>query len=283
MSDFSAVGPLWPEMHFVQRSWLSANNIVFNQGRTAVVDTGYCTEAQATVQGVRQALQGQTLAHIVNTHLHSDHCGGNAALQAAWPQVQTWVAPGQLALVQAWDPVGLSYAPTGQLCPQFRADGVVQPGATVQLGLRDWQVHAAPGHDPHSVVLFEPQRRLLISADALWERGFGVVFPELEGEQAFAEVEALAVARKRLADFQADPQRHAQYAAKVLLKYKLLEWQQASCQQVQDWCANTPLMQQMRQRYFADQDPAAWVLALLQALAAARAVVWEGDQVRNVD
>lgn len=242
--------------------------------------------------------------------MHSDHCGGNAALQAAWPQVQTWVAPGQLALVQAWDPVGLSYAPTGQLCPQFRADGVVQPGATVQLGLRDWQVHAAPGHDPHSVVLFEPQRRLLISADALWERGFGVVFPELEGEQAFAEVEAtldvieqlqpewvlpghggmfsdvagaLAVARKRLADFQADPQRHAQYAAKVLLKYKLLEWQQASCQQVQDWCASTPLMQQMRQRYFADQDPAAWVLALLQALAAARAVVWEGDQVRNVD
>lgn len=190
MSDFSTVGPLWPEMRFVQRSWLSANNIVFNQGRTAVVDTGYCTEAAATVQGVRQALQGQTLAHIVNTHLHSDHCGGNAALQAAWPQVQTWVAPGQLALVQAWDPVGLSYAPTGQLCPQFRADGVVQPGATVQLGLRDWQVHAAPGHDPHSVVLFEPQRRLLISADALWERGFGVVFPELEGEQAFAEVEA---------------------------------------------------------------------------------------------
>ena len=112
MSDFSTVGPLWPEMRFVQRSWLSANNIVFNQGRTAVVDTGYCTEAQATVQGVRQALQGQTLAHIVNTHLHSDHCGGNAALQAAWPQVQTWVAPGQLALVQAWDPVGLSYAPT---------------------------------------------------------------------------------------------------------------------------------------------------------------------------
>ena len=310
MSDFSTVGPLWPEMRFVQRSWLSANNIVFNQGRTAVVDTGYCTEAAATVQGVRQALHGQTLAHIVNTHLHSDHCGGNAALQAAWPQVQTWVAPGQLALVQAWDPVGLSYAPTGQRCPQFRADGVVQPGATVQLGLRDWQVHAAPGHDPHSVVLFEPQRRLLISADALWERGFGVVFPELEGEQAFAEVEAtldvieqlqpewvlpghgsmfsdvagaLAVARKRLADFQADPQRHAQYAAKVLLKYKLLEWQQASCQQVQDWCASTPLMQQMRQRYFADQDPAAWVLALLQALAAARAVVWEGDQVRNVD
>jgi glyoxylase-like metal-dependent hydrolase (beta-lactamase superfamily II) len=27
------------------------------------------------------------------------------------------------------------------------------------LGSRPWQVHAAPGHDPHSVILFEPERR----------------------------------------------------------------------------------------------------------------------------
>ena len=57
MSDFSTVGPLWPEMRFVQRSWLSANNIVFNQGRTAVVDTGYCTEAQATVPAVARPVE----------------------------------------------------------------------------------------------------------------------------------------------------------------------------------------------------------------------------------
>ena len=34
------------------------------------------------------------------------------------------------------------------------------------------------GHDPHSVILFEPQDRILISADALWEAGFGVIFPD---------------------------------------------------------------------------------------------------------
>jgi hypothetical protein len=33
-------------------------------------------------------------------------------------------------------------------------------------------------------VLFEPQGAS-ISADALWENGFGVVFPELEGADAF--------------------------------------------------------------------------------------------------
>ena len=38
---------------------------------------------------------------------------------------------------------------------------------------------------PHSAILFEPSSRVLISADALWANGFGVVFPELEGEQGF--------------------------------------------------------------------------------------------------
>ncbi|MCQ9958297.1 hypothetical protein L6B39_14330, partial [Staphylococcus aureus] len=39
-------------------------------------------------------------------------------------------------------------------------------------------------------ILFEPASRTLISADALWENGFGVVFPEIEGLQAFEEVAA---------------------------------------------------------------------------------------------
>lgn len=299
---------LWPEMRFLARGWLSANNIVFLGDAPSVVDTGYCSQAQDTVALVRQVLEGQPLAHILNTHLHSDHCGGNAALQAAWPQARTWVAPGQMAHVQDWDPEALSYTPTGQDCPRFRADGVLQPGSTVQLGGRPWQIHAAPGHDPHSIILFEPQRRLLISADVLWENGFGVVFPELEGEQAFTAVAdtldviealqpdwilpghgamfndveaALARARKRLANYQADPDYHARYAAKVLLKYKLIDWQQVSIQHVQAWCAATPYMQTLRTRYFAPLDNAAWVQWLVQELQASRVLTREGDLLRD--
>ena len=32
---------------------------------------------------------------LLNTHLHSDHCGGNAALQARHPGVRTLIPPGQ--------------------------------------------------------------------------------------------------------------------------------------------------------------------------------------------
>lgn len=296
-------------MHFLERGWLSANNIVFTRGRVSVVDTGYCSQAAQTVALLQHTLQGQTLQHIVNTHLHSDHCGGNAALQAAWPQAQTWVPPGQVQHVHDWDPDALSYTPSGQECPRFRADGVLQPGSTVQLGEHEWQIHAAPGHDPHAVVLFEPQRRLLISADALWEQGFGVVFPEVEGQHAFDEVAAtldvieqlrpscvlpghgpmfhdvaaaLAVARKRLEGFVANPRRHARYAAKVLLKYKMLEWQQASVQHVQDWCLATPYMQLLRVSYFAPLDNASLVQELVQELVAARALAVEGELLVNL-
>lgn len=300
---------LWPGMHFLERGWLSANHVVFTQGRVAVVDTGYCSQAAQTVALLRHTLAERPLELVVNTHLHSDHCGGNAAVQATWPQARTLVAPGQVAHVHDWNPDALSYTPTGQDCPRFRADGVLQPGETVLLGEHEWQVHAAPGHDPHALLLFEPQRRLLISADALWERGFGVVFPEIEGEDAFDAVAAtldvierlqpacvlpghgamfhdvagaLAVARRRLVDFAANPQRHAHYAAKVLLKYKMLEWQQASLHHVQDWCAATPYMQLLRVRYFAPMDNPSWVQHLAQELVASQALQSEGEMLINL-
>ena len=74
MSDFSTVGPLWPEMRFVQRSWLSANNIVFNQGRTAVVDTGYCTEAAAEM--LRYAFEDLGLHRVMARHFRSNPASG---------------------------------------------------------------------------------------------------------------------------------------------------------------------------------------------------------------
>ena len=277
-----------------ERGWLSANNILLTgDGPTALIDSGYCTHAPQTLALVAQALQGRPLDLLLNTHLHSDHCGGNAALQAAYPAVRTWIPPGQLQQVRDWDTVALTYVPTGQTCPRFRVDEALRPGSVVQLGAQSWQVHAAAGHDPHSIVLFEPHSRALISADALWETGFGVVFPELEGEQAFDEVgrtldliealepacvipghgavfiqvdRALALARKRLEGFIASPAKHARHAAKVLLKFKLLEVQAFTPQALLQWALHTGYLDIIRRRWETDTDPAAWVEALADDL-----------------
>jgi glyoxylase-like metal-dependent hydrolase (beta-lactamase superfamily II) len=307
----------------LERGWLSSNNVlIIGRDSTALIDSGYCLHAPQTLALVQTALQDRALDLLINTHLHSDHCGGNAALQAGYPQLRTLIPPGQAPAVRQWDPDALSYTPTGQNCPPFRFDDVLQPGSTLRLGDLDWQVHAAPGHDPHSVVLWEPQSRTLISADALWERGFGVVFPELDGVNAFEEVAhtldvieslqpltvipghgapfggdavapALAYARKRLQGFVDAPERHRDYAAKVLLKFKLLELQQVEMSTLAAWAGNTAyltrLMNKMRGDAAHMQDceaeptvVAALLVDLIQGLVRANAARVQGTMVYNV-
>jgi glyoxylase-like metal-dependent hydrolase (beta-lactamase superfamily II) len=305
----TAESGLPPGLHVLERSWLSSNGVLFIGRRsTALVDSGYCTDAEQTVALVAHVLQGRTLDRLVNTHLHSDHCGGNAALQARWPAVRTWIPPGLAAAVAAWDPVALGYQPEGQVCPRFRHDTLVLPGTEVELGDRAWQVHAAPGHDPDSVILFEPRSGTLISADALWENGFGIVFPELEDVSAFDEVSStfdlierlaprwvipghgrvfpfeaavLGRARDRLQAFVRNPSRHAHHAAKALLKFRLLETRQATLDELASWAAATPRFGSLRGRLAADTAMAAWIESLAQELVHARVLRRVGDTIYN--
>ena len=183
----------------LERGWLSSNSIVIlGRDKAALVDSGYWTHAEQTLELVARAVGDRALTQLVNTHLHSDHCGGNSALQEHYPQLRVLIPPGLAQAVRDWDPVALTYAPTGQHCPRFRFDDVMRPGQALELGGLHWEVHGAPGHDPHSVVLFEPASRTLASADALWQNGFGVVFQELEGESAFDGVAGTLDAIERL-------------------------------------------------------------------------------------
>jgi len=244
--------PLPATLRFVERDWLSSNQIVGIDGDAAtVVDTGYAKHAALTVALMRQLLAGSGagLARVVNTHLHSDHCGGNRALVDAFGCAIT-VPHASATEVAEWDEQRLSFAATGQRCPRFAHDATLRPGDTLRLGELDWDVHAAPGHDPKSLIFHCERERLLISADALWGNGFGIVFPEIEGESGFDEqhevldligrlrvesvlpghgpmfddVEAaLARARAKLAAMREDPKRHARHALKVLVKFLLLD------------------------------------------------------------
>ena len=71
----------------LERGWLSSNNIVMTGPEdTVLVDSGYLAHAPQTLALVEQALFDQNLGaraleQLVNTHCHSDHMGGNAALQ----------------------------------------------------------------------------------------------------------------------------------------------------------------------------------------------------------
>jgi glyoxylase-like metal-dependent hydrolase (beta-lactamase superfamily II) len=296
-------------LHVFERGWLSANNILFTHGeKSLLVDSGYCTHAPQTLALVESVLGVRPLDILVNTHLHSDHCGGNAALQARYPKLQTLIPPGQAQHVAQWDPVALTYMPTGQLCPQFNFTQTIQPGSSMYFGSEMWEVHSAPGHDPHSLIFFEPRTRVLISADALWENGFGVVFPELEGADAFSEVaatldligrlnpkivipghgrvfhylpEVLVRARQRLDSFVSNPRRHVHHAAKVLLKFKLLETQRQDFDEFAQWAIETPYFTQIKARFFADIPVRSWIEQLSAELVAAGVAKRDGAHILN--
>jgi glyoxylase-like metal-dependent hydrolase (beta-lactamase superfamily II) len=171
------------------------------------------------------------------------------------------------------------------------------------LGELEWQVLGAPGHDPHSVILYCPAERLLISADALWENGFGVIFPELEGESGFAEARAtlaqiagldvrlvipghgapftdvagaLERASRRLDYLAADPARNAQNGIKVLVKFRLLERRRITLAELRQWMREVPLLVRSNRNHLR-MDPdvlADWTAA--QLVKAGAAVIEDG-------
>jgi glyoxylase-like metal-dependent hydrolase (beta-lactamase superfamily II) len=266
--------PALPQgMHFFERGWLSCNQLLLDDGDESVlIDSGHLHHAPQTLSLVQQTIGPRALSRLLNTHLHSDHCGGNAALQQAWSGLVVGVPSGSFDAARHWDEAALSYAPTGQRCARFVPDEALHPGSELKLAGRHWQVHAAPGHDPLSLLFFEPESAVLVSADALWAQGFGVVFPELEGEQAFAEVAAtldlierlqprvvvpghgplvvdlaaaLRLARERLAAFVASPATHRRHATQVLLKYHLLEVQREPLRELRRWVRSTPLLRHL--------------------------------------
>ncbi|RVU44654.1 MBL fold metallo-hydrolase [Rubrivivax rivuli] len=265
-----------PGVTLLERGWLSSNSILLHgAGEGAVlIDAGHCVHAGQTVALVQHALQGEALRALVNTHLHSDHCGGNAAVQRHFG-CTLHMPPGDWDAVQAWDESRLSYRATGQRCEPFVPDGRMRPGDSLRVAGRTWKALAAPGHDPHSLIFFDDQDGIVITADALWEHGFGIVFPELDGAAAFDEVAAtldlieslgarralpghgaafsdvqgaLVRARQRLAAFRADPQRHARHAMKALISFHVMEVGHEPLHALQTWLLAAPLYGQVWER-----------------------------------
>ncbi|MDC8757765.1 MBL fold metallo-hydrolase [Janthinobacterium fluminis] len=290
-----------------ERGWLSSNNVLLvGADDTALIDSGYLTHAPQTLALVRHGLQGRRLDRLLNTHLHSDHCGGNAALQAHYG-CHTSIPAAEADKVRRWDSEALSFKATGQQCERFGFDATIAPGELLTLGGLAWQALGAPGHDPHSLIFYCPAERILISADALWENGFGIIFPELDGASGFAETRAtleliggldvrlvipghgapfgdvagaLRRAHSRLDYLMADPLRNAQNAIKVLLKFLLLERQSIALADVPALLTAMPVFDAANRRFLRQGPEALGQWAVEQLLRAGAARV-EGEHLLN--
>lgn len=288
----------------LERGWLSANNILgFDGDQATLVDSGYVSHAAQTVELVGHALAGRRLKRLLNTHSHSDHIGGNAALQAAYA-CEIVVPAGLHAAIAEWDENALLLSPLGQQGARFQHDRLIAAGDEIEFGGLNWRALAVPGHDMEALAYYNAERRLLISGDALWENGFGVIFPELLGEadglastratlemlgrlpidtvipghgRPFASVDsALQRAFRRLDQFQNNIEQLAWHAIKVIVVFALLEKTRLPAADFPGFVLGLPFAVDVNKRYL--NLPAEQLLArLLRELLLVGALRQEED------
>lgn len=264
----------------LERGWLSSNNIVCLEGAEAtLIDSGYVTHAVQTVSLVRHALAGRRLTRLFNTHSHSDHIGGNAAVMAEFG-CRVIVPEGIDATIAEWDEDALLLSPLGQSAARFRHHATLAAGDEIEIGGLLWRAIAVPGHDRDALAFHNVSKRLLISGDALWRNGFGVIFSELLGHAGstgglratretldvlsrlavdvvipghgapFSEVDlAFENAYRRLAAFEQDIESLARHALKVMLAFALMERRQLPRDELPPFLASLSFCQSVRVRY----------------------------------
>ncbi|TMG86208.1 MAG: MBL fold metallo-hydrolase [Betaproteobacteria bacterium] len=298
----SGIAPtLPPQVRVFVRDWLSSNNILL-KGREGhvLIDSGYARHAPLTLAllATPQGIGAAALARLVNTHCHSDHMGGNAAIKARYG-CPIALPDGEAPLIDAWDENTLLLAYADQRADRFAYDEVIRAGETHVWGDLEWQALAAPGHDMGALVFFNPEHRILVSGDALWANGYGFVMPREVDARAipatratlemlaalelrvvipghgepFADVgAALERAFARTAAFEADSLRVARHALKVVLTFALLDQRRLPLSDMPAYVERIGIYRDFNARFFrlSPSELANRLVAELEKVHAAR-------------
>jgi glyoxylase-like metal-dependent hydrolase (beta-lactamase superfamily II) len=298
-----------PQLHVFVRDWLSSNNVVLkSRDGHVLIDTGYSRHSPLTLALLEspRGIGGDPLAWIVNTHCHSDHVGGNAAIVAKYG-CPVAVPEGEAPLVERWDQKMLLYDYCDQHVDHFIVNQALVPGTTHVWGDLEWRALAAPGHDMGALVFHNPEHGILISGDALWENGFGFVMPpefdpaalpatratiemmaELDvrvvipghGEPFTDVARAVARARERVAAFEENSLRVARHALKANLAFALLDREKLPLAELPSYLDRVGLYRDFNRQFFR-LPPSELAALLIGELVKSGAVRCEDGWIRS--
>jgi|KBSMisStaDraftv2_1062788.scaffolds.fasta_scaffold219589_2 glyoxylase-like metal-dependent hydrolase (beta-lactamase superfamily II) len=282
-----------PSVRVIVRGWLNSNQVVMlAPGDNVLVDSGYCTHRERTLEllASRAGLDRQPLERLVNTHCHSDHMGGNAAVANAYG-CRITIPAGEVKNVEPWTPQSAWMEEFDQRADPFHYDDTIDAGESFEGGGFEWKAYPAPGHDMDALMFFEPRNRILISGDALWENAMGFVWPG-EGanpyidaaRETLATIERLAPAavipghgepfadapgaiarvREKLDAFARDPAKNARHVIKSMFVFALLDKQSMPLADVPGYLARVPCYRNVSERFLPPGELAEWLVGDLQ-------------------
>ncbi|MDQ3702649.1 MAG: MBL fold metallo-hydrolase, partial [Chloroflexota bacterium] len=131
-----------------------------------MVDSGVPRSTETVILPALQSLgiAPQNLAVIVNTHSHHDHAGSNVQARRA-TGCQIWIHRDDAAAIEQGSSFG------AEPCLPHSADRVLEHGERLRLAGREYEVVHIHGHSPGSIGLYDHQRRVFFSGDALQAQG----------------------------------------------------------------------------------------------------------------
>lgn len=274
----AALDPSMPSLRVIVRGWLNCNQILLlDDGGNVVIDTGHSAGADETLALLQapENLGNRPLARVINTHCHADHMGGNAALIRRY-RCAVSVPAADAENVRSWNRAAFLLDYADQRIDRFDYADTLAVGDAFRAGGLAWQVLAAPGHDANALMFWCEPERVLITGDALWENGLGVMFPEPTLVQAlsggYATLDRIAAlaprwiipghgapfsdtrgaverARRKLDAFAADPAKNARHALKSLFVFALLERKGMPVDALRAYVVAVPCFHDLNERY----------------------------------
>lgn len=125
---------------------------------------------------------------VVNTHGHVDHCGGNMDfgtcyinpldIEGMYKHMAVSIRKGHVEMMQAMSPEPITFSDDDMAKPGPLYTIPVYDGDVFDLGDRQIQVIAVPGHSLGTIVLLDETSRIVFSGDACNVNTLVIFYPD---------------------------------------------------------------------------------------------------------
>lgn len=190
-----------PGVWFFQRDWLSSNHFIALEPRPTLIDTGYKDDFDSTAAAIASlGARPEDVELVVNTHCHCDHAGGNKRL-IELSGCDVWMHEREKARIDRRDDIATWWRFHDTWAEFFDVHRGLREGDEIAFGPMTLRVIYAPGHSYGMMMLYCEKRRILFSADAMWQGDLGVINPLVDGEDA---LERAGETVERIAGFEVE-------------------------------------------------------------------------------